>query len=90
MIKDLQLGNAMGQPCVFWSAPKSGHYFQWQEPMPRLLEDNSSLYPLHLFLKQVPIEALRSMGAPAPISSGKGGPVNKYSTTMAYQVMVSP
>ena len=86
MIKDLQLGNAMEQPCLV-RLQKVGTSSNGKAYAKGLLEDNSGCIPFICF-EAGPIGRLRSMEAPAPYIIGGKVDLNKYSTTMAYQVIV--
>lgn len=86
MIKDLQLGNAMEQPCLV-RLQKVGTSSNGKAYAKGLLEDNSGCIPFICF-EAGPIGRLRSMEAPAPYIIGGKVELNKYSTTMAYQVIV--
>lgn len=86
MIRDLQLGNAMEQPCLV-RLQKVGTSSNGKPYAKGLLEDNSGCIPFICF-EAGPIGRLRTMEAPSPYIIGGKVDVNKYSTTMAYQVIV--
>ena len=86
MIRDLQLGNAMEQPCLV-RLQKVGTSSKRKALCQGLLEDNSGCIPFICF-EAGPIGRLRTMEAPTPYIIGGKVDVNKYSTTMAYQVIV--
>ena len=86
MIRDLQLGNAMEQPCLV-RLQKVGTSSNGKPYAKGLLEDNSGCIPFICF-EAGPIGRLRTMEAPTPYIIGGKVDVNKYSTTMAYQVIV--
>lgn len=86
MIKDLQLGNAMEQPCLV-RLQKVGTSSNGKAYAKGLLEDNSGCIPFICF-EAGPIGRLRTMEAPSPYIIGGKVELNKYSTTMAYQIIV--
>jgi len=86
MIKDLQLGNAMEQPCLV-RLQKVGTSSNGKAYAKGLLEDNSGCIPFICF-ELGPITRLRAMEAPSPYVIGGKVDLNKYSTTMALQVIV--
>ncbi len=86
MIKDLQLGNAMEQPCLV-RLQKIGTSSNGKAYAKGLLEDSSGSIPFICF-ELGPINRLRVMEAPAPYIIGGKVDLNKYSTTMALQVIV--
>ena len=86
MIKDLQLGNAMEQPCLV-RLQKVGTSSNGKAYAKGLLEDNSGCIPFICF-ELGPITRLKAMEAPSPYIIGGKVDLNKYSTTMALQVIV--
>ena len=86
MIKDLQLGNAMEQPCLV-RLQKVGTSSNGKPYAKGLLEDNSGCIPFICF-EAGPIGRLRAMEQPSPYLIGGKVDLNKYSSTMAYQVIV--
>lgn len=86
MIKDLQLGNSMEQPCLV-RLQKVGTSSNGKPYAKGLLEDNSGSIPFICF-EEGPIGRLRNLEQPEPYLIGGKVELNKYSTTMAYQVVV--
>ena len=86
MIKDLQLGNAMEQPCLV-RLQKIGTSSNGKAYAKGVLEDNSGSVPFICF-EAGPISRLWSLTAPSPCQISGKVDINKYSNQMGLQVIV--
>jgi 3'-5' exoribonuclease len=80
MIKDIQLGNDMEQPCLV-RLQKIGTSSNGKAYARGLLEDNSGCIPFICF-EAGPINRLRTMEAPSPYIIGGKVDINKFGTNM--------